>query len=55
MAVRVVLAAAAPHPPLRLADALAAAQAVDHILGHGLVEALPVLLGDEDPGKHGGM
>lgn len=54
-ALGVVLAAAAAEPALRLADALAAAQPVDHVLGHGVVEALPVLLGDEDSGKHGGM
>lgn len=54
-AVRVVLAPTAPDPALRLADALAAAEAVDHVLGDGLVEALPVLLGDEDSGEHGGM
>lgn len=54
-ALGVVLAATAAEPALRLADALAAAQPVDHVLGHGIVEPLPVLLGDEDPGKHGGM
>lgn len=51
----VILAATAADPALRLADALAAAEPVDHVLGHSLVEALPVLLGDEDSGKHGGM
>lgn len=50
-----VLAPTAPHSALRLADALAAAQPVDHVLGDGIVEALSVLLGDEDSGKHGGM
>lgn len=54
-AIRVILAPTAPDPALRLADALAAAESVDHVLGHGLVEALPVLLGNEDSGKHGGM
>lgn len=50
-----VLAAAAPEPSpgaSRLADALAAADPVDQVLRHGVVEALPVLLGDEDPGEH---
>lgn len=51
----VVLAPTAPDAALRFADALAAAEPVDHILGDGLVEALPVLFGNEDPGKHGGM
>lgn len=55
MAIGVVLAPTAPDPALRLADALAAAQSVDHVLGDGLVKALPVLLRDEDSGKHGGM
>lgn len=50
-----VLAAAAADPALRLADALAAAQPVDDVLGDGLVEALPVLLGDEDSGEHSSM
>lgn len=54
-AVGVVLAPTAPDPALRLADALAAAEPVDHVLGDGVVEALPVLLGDEDSGKHSGM
>lgn len=55
VAVRVILAPTSPDPALRLADALAAAEPVDHVLGHGLVEALPVLLRDEYSGKHGGM
>ena len=52
MAVGVILAAAAAQASLRLADALAAAHALDEVLGDSLVEALPVLLGDEDPGEH---
>lgn len=52
MSVRVVLAATAPETSLRLADALAAAQPVDHVLRDGVVKTLPVLLGDEDSGKH---
>lgn len=52
VSLRVVLAATASHSALRLADALAAAQAVDDVLGDGLVEALPVLLRDKDSGKH---
>lgn len=52
---RVILAPTAPDSALRLADALAAAEPVDHILGDGLVKALPVLLGNKDSGKHGGM
>lgn len=55
MALRVVFAPAATDPALWLADALAAAEPVDHVLGDGLVEALPVLLGNEDSGKHGSM
>jgi len=51
----VILAPTAPDPGVRLADALAAAESVDHVLVHGHVEALPVLLGDEDSGEHGGM
>lgn len=50
-----ILAPTAADPALWLSDALAAAESVDHVLGHGLVEALPVLLGNEDSGKHGGM
>lgn len=53
--VRMILAPTPPDPSLRLADALAATEPVDHVLGHGLVETLPVLLGNEDSGKHGGM
>lgn len=55
MTIGVVFAPTSPDPALRLADALAAAEPVDHVLRHGLVEALPVLLGDEDSGKHRGM
>lgn len=55
MTIRVVFAPTAPDPALWLADALAAAEPVDHVLGDGLVEALPVLLGNEDSGKHGVM
>lgn len=51
----VVLAPTAPDSALRFTDALAAAEPVDHVLRHGLVKALPVLLGNEDSGKHGGM
>lgn len=51
----VILAATAPDPALRFTDALAATETVYHVLGHGLVEALPVLLGNEDSGEHGGM
>lgn len=55
MAVRVVLAAATSQTALRarLADALTATDPLDQALGNGLVEPLPVLLGDEDPGEHG--
>lgn len=54
MAVRVVLAAATSQTalPARLADALTATDLLDQALGHGLVEPLSVLLGDEDPGEH---
>lgn len=55
MAIGVILAPTAPDPAMWLADALTAAEPVDHVLGHGLVEALPVLLGNEDSGEHGGM
>lgn len=55
MALGVILAPTAPDSAVRLADALAAAEPVDHVLGDGLVEALPVLLGNEDSGEHGGM
>lgn len=54
-AIRVIFAPAPPDSALRLADALAAAEPVDHILGHRLIEALPVLLGDKYSGKHGVM
>jgi len=52
---RVILAPTAPDSALRLTDALAAAEPVDYVLGDGVVEALPVLLRDEDSGEHGGM
>lgn len=55
MALGVILAPTAPDSAMRLTDALAAAEPVDHILVDGLVEALPVLLGNEDSGEHGGM
>lgn len=55
VAVGVIFAPTPPDPALRLADALAAAEPVDHVLGHRLIEALPVLLRDEYSGKHGGM
>ena len=55
MALGVILAPAATDPALRLADALTAAEPVDHVLGDSLIEALPVLLRNEDSGKHGGM
>lgn len=55
MAIGVILTPTAPESALRLADALAAAEPVDHILGDCVVEALPVLLGNEDSGEHGGM
>ena len=50
-----IFAPTAPDPALRLADAFAAAESVDHILGHGFVEALPMLPGNENSGQHGGM
>lgn len=55
VAIRVIFAPASPDPALRLADALAAAEPVDHVLGHRLIEALPVLLRNEYSGKHGVM
>lgn len=55
VALGVILTPTASDSALRLADALAAAEPVDHVLGDGLVEALPVLLGNEDSGEHGGM
>lgn len=55
MTIGVVFAPTSPDPALRLADAFAAAEPVDHVLRHGLVEALPVFLGNEDSGKHSGM
>lgn len=55
MAVGVILAPTATDSAMRLADALAAAESVDHILGDGVVEALPVLLGNEDSGQHGSI
>lgn len=44
-----------PDLALWLADALAAAETVDHVLRYHIIEALPVLLRDEYSGKHGGM
>lgn len=55
VALGVILTATAADSALRLADALAAAEPVDHILGDGIVESLPVLLGNEDSGKHSRM
>lgn len=55
VAIWVILAATSPDPALRLADALAAAEPVDHVLGYCLVKALPMLLRNEYSGKHGGM
>lgn len=55
VAVWVIFAPTSPDPALRLADALAAAEPVDHVLGHRLIEALPVLLRNEYSGKHCGM
>lgn len=55
VAIWVILAATSPDPSLRLADALAAAEPVDHVLGNRLVKALPMLLRNEYSGKHGGM
>lgn len=55
VAIRVIFAPTSPDPALRLADALAAAEPVDHVLGYRLIEALPVLLRDEYSGKHGDM
>lgn len=55
VAIRVIFAPTSPDPALWLADALAAAEPVDHVLGYRLIEALPVLLRDEYSGKHGGM
>lgn len=55
VAIRVIFAPTSPDPALWLADALAAAEPVDHVLGHRLIEALPVLLRDEYSGKHGDM
>lgn len=55
VALRVILAPTAPDSAMGFADTLAAAELVDHVLGDSLVEALPVLLGNEDSGKHGGM
>lgn len=54
MPIRVILAPTAPDTTLRLADALAPVEPVDHVLGDGVVKALPVLFGNEDSGKHGG-
>lgn len=55
MAIGVILAPAAANPAMRLADALAATEPIDHVLGDGIVEALPVLLGNEDSGQHGSI
>lgn len=55
VAIWVIFAATSPDPALRLADALAAAEPVDHVLGYCLVKALPMLLRNEYSGKHGGM
>lgn len=55
VAIRVIFTPTSPDPALWLADALAAAEPVDHILGYRLIEALPVLLRDEYSSKHGGM
>lgn len=55
VAIWVIFAPTSPDPALWLADALAAAEPVDHVLGYRLIEALPVLLRDEYSGKHGGM
>lgn len=55
VAIGVIFAATSPDPALRLADALAAAEPVDHILGYCLVKALPMLLRNEYSGKHSGM
>lgn len=37
----------------RLAHTLTATHAGEETLGDGFIEALPVLLGNEDPSKHG--
>lgn len=55
MALGVILAPTAPDPAMRFTDALAATEPVYHVLGHGLIETLPVLLGNEDSGEHDGM
>lgn len=50
----VLLAAAATQSVLaRLTHTFTAAHTVEETLGDGVVEPLPVLLGDEDPSKHG--
>ncbi len=49
----VVLTSASAEPVLGITQALATAHAVDETLRNGLVKALPMLLGNEDPGKHG--
>lgn len=49
----VVLTSAPAQSVLGLTQTLATAHAVDETLRNGLVEALPMLLGNEDPGKHG--
>lgn len=53
--VRVILTPAASESTVWLADALAAAQSVDHVLRDGFVKTLPVLLGNEDSGEHHGI
>lgn len=49
----VVLTSASAEPVLGLTQALATAHAVEETLRNGLVKALPMLLGNEDPSKHG--
>lgn len=48
-----VLTSAPAEPVLGFAQALATAHAVEETLRDGLIKALPMLLGNEDPGKHG--
>lgn len=49
----VVLTSAPAEPVLRLAKTLAATHTVEETLRDGFIKALPMLLGNEDPGKHG--
>ncbi len=49
----VVLTSASAEPVLGLTQALATAHAVEETQRNGIVKALPMLLGNEDPGKHG--